>query len=109
MDGQFYVLEVIESKPGKMFSADTWEEAVDIAVATAKSADPASAGDSTDEEIREEIESDTNWSSHSGDIWVYILQTEPFPSQTEVFNDKEDEPAEDIVVNPNNPLETSKE
>jgi hypothetical protein len=74
--GIYCVLALIDGRPGQLFEADDWDDALRVAMECVKRSDPASAAVTTDEEIRDELESDTNWSSNQGDVWVYILQTE---------------------------------
>jgi hypothetical protein len=78
MTGMYCVLPIIEGRPGRLFEAEDWDHAVDVALAVVKDTDPGSAEITPDEEIREELKQDTCWASNQGDIWVYILMTEDF-------------------------------
>lgn len=68
----FYALTCIDGNPGRMIQRSTFNELVDACIPYAQKHQP----DQPEDEIREELEQDCNWSTNSGDVWVYILQTD---------------------------------
>jgi len=78
MSDYFYILTLIDGKPGPLRSAENWDKALDVAVESVKAtSDSSDASLCSDQAIRVELEQDANWCSNQGDIWVYILQSEP--------------------------------
>jgi hypothetical protein len=77
----FFVLNVIEGKPGVLRERETFDEAVDCATSLVLEQHEFDIPeDQTKEEfekkVREELSNDYDWWRKGGDIAIYILQTE---------------------------------
>jgi hypothetical protein len=72
MSKPFLVAQVTDGQLGVIRERDTWEEAVNVAVAMAKVA----SSEEPEESIREEFEADSDWANLYGDVVISIVQTE---------------------------------
>jgi len=71
MSKSYFILNIVDGKPGQLWERATFDEAVEQAVAIA-----TEQCDTPEKEIREEIEADTNFIPKEGGFAVYLLQTE---------------------------------
>ncbi len=77
MDVDYYVIVTdTAGSPKGLIAGGTWQEAVEAATKAAIAADSEYAATLGQDAIREELNLDGCWSTHSGDVWVYILQAE---------------------------------
>ena len=68
----FLVVEITDGILGLIYERPTWDEAVDCAIEIIIAQIP----DIDSNQVRAELEADTNWYSPLGDITVNISQTE---------------------------------
>ena len=67
----YLILNIVEGKVGTIKQRDTWEEALAVAVKMA-----AEQCNVPEDQIREELENDTNFVSPNDDIEVMIAQAD---------------------------------
>lgn len=75
----FFILNVVDGKPGRLWTRDTFEEAVDFAVGIVLEQVDPEDGKPKEQfaaDVKFEISHDLDWWRKGGDIAVYILQTE---------------------------------